>query len=127
MTVKVKEVIREQNPTCSLNDTLLDAVIKMTDSKLGAVSVLGNDGGLKGIFTDGDIRRQLKEQGKAVMDRKMGDFEYKAPITVNAEALLYEAVNIFNKMQVDNIIVLDNNKPAGILDIQDFVKMGLLG
>ena len=49
------------------------------------------------------------------------------PITVNADALLYKAVNIFNNRQVDNIVVLEDNLPIGILDIQDLVKMGLLG
>lgn len=127
MTVKVREVIREQNPTCSVNDTIQDAIIKMTESKLGAVSVLDASGNLKGIFTDGDVRRHLKESGKALLDKKMSDFSYNEPLTVNADALLYEAVNIFTKKQVDNIIVLDNNKPSGMLDIQDFVKMGLVG
>ena len=127
MTVKVKEVIRDQNPTCSVNDTILDAVIKMTDSQFGAVSVIDDNKNLKGIFTDGDVRRHLKESGKALMDKKMSDFTYNEPLTVNADALLYEAVNIFTKKSVDNIIVLENNKPIGILDIQDFVKMGLIG
>ena len=127
MTVKVKEVIRQENPLCKTTDTILDAVIKMTDSKLGAVSVVDGSNKLVGIFTDGDVRRHLKENGKSLLDKKMGDFNYNEPITVNAEALLYEAVNIFTKKQVDNIIVLEINAPAGMLDIQDFVKMGLIG
>jgi transaldolase len=127
MTMRVKEVVKSENPTVSESDTILDALVKMTDSKLGAVSVLDSAGNLKGVFTDGDIRRQLKESGKSTMDKKMGDFTYKAPITVSADALLYDAVNIFKKDKIDNILVLDNNKPAGILDIQDLVEMGLIG
>ena len=127
MTVKVKEVIREKNPICKLSDTVLDAVVQMTESKLGAVSVIDEQGNLKGIFTDGDLRRQISEKGKAFTDLKMADLSFKTPITVNAEALLYEAVNIFTKNGIDNIIVLENNAVAGMLDIQDFVKMGLIG
>jgi len=127
MTLKVKDVLKPENPTIKETDTILDALVKMTDSKLGAVSVLDASGNLKGVFTDGDIRRQLKESGKSIMDKKMADFTYKAPITVSADALLYDAVNIFKKEKIDNILVLENNKPAGILDIQDLVEMGLIG
>ena len=127
MTVKVKEVIREKNPICKLSDTVLDAVVQMTESKLGAVSVVDEQGNLKGIFTDGDLRRQISEKGKAFTDLKMADLSFKTPVTVNADALLYEAVNIFTKNGIDNIIVLENNAVAGMLDIQDFVKMGLIG
>lgn len=127
MTVKVKEVIREKNPTCKLSDTVLDAVVQMTESKLGAVSIIDEQGNLKGIFTDGDLRRQISEKGKAFTDLKMTDLHFKEPVTVNADALLYEAVNIFTKNGIDNIIVMENNTAVGILDIQDFVKMGLIG
>jgi signal-transduction protein with cAMP-binding, CBS, and nucleotidyltransferase domain len=127
MTMRVKEVVKSENPTVKESDTILDALVKMTDSKLGAVSVLDASGNLKGVFTDGDIRRQLKEVGKSTMDKKMGDFNYKTAITVSSDALLYDAVNIFKKEKIDNILVLENNKPMGILDIQDLVEMGLIG
>ena len=58
----------------------------------------------------------------------MAEIEFSDhPITINADALIYEAVNLFNTHQIDNIVVLDNNVPAGILDIQDLVQLGLLG
>ena len=127
MTMKVKDILKSENPTVKEGDTILDALVKMTDSKLGVVSVLDASGNIKGVFTDGDIRRQLKESGKAIMDKKMSDFTYKAPITVSSDALLYDAVNIFKKEQIDNILVLENNHPTGILDIQDLVELGLIG
>ena len=73
------------------------------------------------------MRRQLREKGKAVLDASMGDFPYKSPITVSADSLLYEAVNTFKQHKVDNLIVLDGNRVSGILDIQDFVREGLIG
>jgi len=128
MTIKVGEVIRASNPTCRLSDTVTQALMKMTESKLGAVTLLYDDGSLAGIFTDGDIRRRLHDQGQEILDKKMSELNYTAnPITINADALLYEAVNIFKERQIDNIIVLENNVPLGILDIQDLVKMGLIG
>ncbi len=128
MTIKVGEVIRESNPVCRLSDTVTLAMMKMTESRLGAVTLVDDAGGLAGIFTDGDIRRRLQEQGREILDKKMSELNYTSnPITINADALLYEAVNIFKERQIDNIIVLESNTPLGILDIQDLVKMGLIG
>ena len=128
MTVKVKEVIREKNPICKLSDTVTHAMVAMTESRLGAITLVDDSNRVAGIFTDGDIRRRLQEQGRQILDCKMADLDYtKTPVTVNSNALLYEAVNLFNERQIDNIIVLEDNVPVGILDIQDLVKMGLLG
>ncbi|HXB11500.1 MAG TPA: transaldolase family protein [Bacteroidia bacterium] len=127
MTVKVKDVIRPHKSSVKISDTITDAMLVMTESGLGAVSVVDKDDNLKGIFTDGDLRRNLKETGKGILQSKMSDLKYKAPITINADALLYDAVNLFKQHQVDSIIVTENNKPAGFVDIQDLVKMGLIG
>ncbi len=128
MTVKVKDVIRENNPICRLAETVKDALVKMTASRIGAVTLVNDAGELAGVFTDGDVRRRLQENGEGILDKQMKDAGYTPdPFTVNADALLYEAVNVFNAHQIDNIIVLEDNLPVGILDIQDLVKMGLLG
>ncbi|MBN2057334.1 MAG: CBS domain-containing protein [Candidatus Saganbacteria bacterium] len=127
MTVKVKDAIRGKNPVCKRTSLIMDAIAEMTESRLGAVSVVDDKGQLIGIFTDGDIRRQLKEKGKDIVNMKMSEFKFNKPVTLSAEALLHEAVDLFSKHEYDNIIVTENNKPVGMLDIQDFVKMKLLG
>ncbi len=128
MTIKVKDVIRAHNPVCRLEDTVNQALVNMTRSRIGAVTLVDAQGRLAGIFTDGDIRRKLQESGPAILDRCMADIDFSdRPVTVNADALVYEAVNLFNSHQIDNIVVLEDNVPAGILDIQDLVQLGLLG
>jgi len=127
MTVKAREVIREQNPVCKISSPVSEAITRMTESRLGAVSVVDANNRLVGIFTDGDIRRQLKEHGAAFMDKTMNDFTYNKPVTVAADALLSEAVEIFSTHEFDNIIVVENNVPIGMIDVQDLVKMNLLG
>lgn len=128
MTIKVKEAIRPTNPLCRLDETVTAAMIKMTESGLGAVTLVDAGGKLAGIFTDGDIRRQIQKSGHAVLENKMQDLDFtKEPVTVNSDALLYVAVNTLQEKQLDNIIVLEDNRPIGILDVQDLVKLGLLG
>jgi CBS domain-containing protein len=100
----------------------------MTEAKTGAISVVDGNGVLVGFFTDGDIRRALKDKGKATLDLKVGDLlNGNAPITVSVDALLYDAVNLFKQKNLDNLAVVQADKPVGILDIQDLVKLGLVG
>ncbi len=128
MTMKVREVIRESNPVCSVEDTVTAAMVRMTESGLGAVTLVDGSGKLAGILTDGDIRRQLQQMGQSVLTKKMSELNYtRQPVTVSADALLYVAVNLLQERQVDNVIVLEDNLPKGMLDVQDLVKLGLLG
>lgn len=125
MTMRVKEIIREANPVVSPDDTVLDAIVQMTESGLGAVAVVDN-GKVNGVFTDGDLRRQLEKEGKTILGKKMSEFTFKQPISVNGDALLYDAVEMFKKKQIDNIIVLEKDRLIGMIDVQDLIKMNLL-
>jgi signal-transduction protein with cAMP-binding, CBS, and nucleotidyltransferase domain len=67
--------------------------------------------------------------------RKMGDHILTATvaecmtanaISIDANAMLQKATDIFNTNQVDNIVVTEDGKPIGMLDIQDLVKLDLL-
>ncbi len=119
MTVRVKEAANGINPIVSADDTLQSALVKMTGYGFGAVTVTNADGSVKGVFTDGDIRRSLQKDGEQILGRKMGDMEYKTPISVDANALLNDAAVLFKKTHVDTILVTENGKPVGMLDIQD--------
>jgi TalC/MipB family fructose-6-phosphate aldolase len=119
MTVKVKDAIGGTNPIVPAETPLLDAIVKMTEYGFGAVTVVKKDGSLVGVFTDGDLRRKIQAEGRDVLKKNIGDFEYKAPISVDANSLLNEASTIFKKTNVDTILVTDGGKPVGMLDIQD--------
>ena len=62
------------------------------------------------------------------MEQTIGAIGYsKDPLVVAADALLNDAVALFEKHSVDSIVVVDGRRPVGILDIQDLVKQGILG
>jgi TalC/MipB family fructose-6-phosphate aldolase len=127
MTMKVSEALQAgNNPTIGVNNTVTEAIIEMTKSGMGAVSIVNNEGLLAGIFTDGDLRRHLNEDGEAIMSKKMSDFKLFEPISIDGEETLNKATDIFKDKQVDNIIVTDQGKPVGMLDIQDLVKLEVL-
>jgi signal-transduction protein with cAMP-binding, CBS, and nucleotidyltransferase domain len=126
MTIQVKSVISDVNPVVDLDCKVLDALLKMTDSGMGAVSVVSKDGKLAGIFTDGDLRRQMRKMGDHILKATVEECMTANAISVEADAMLQKATDIFNANQVDNIIVTENGRPIGMLDIQDLVKLDLL-
>ncbi len=128
MTMRVDELIRPENPVCEANETVAAAMVKMTESRLGTVTIVDQQGSVAGIFTDGDLRRRLQSDGRAILDRSLADLGFtRDPVTVSRAALLNEAVALIKENEVDSIIVVDDTAPAGVLDIQDLVKLGLLG
>jgi TalC/MipB family fructose-6-phosphate aldolase len=128
MTMRVDQLIRPENPVCAASQTVARAMVKMTESRLGTVTIVDEQGGVAGIFTDGDLRRKLQTAGHEILDKPLSEIGYtKDPVTVPRSALLDEAVKLIKANEVDSIIVVDDTAPCGVLDIQDLVKLGLLG
>ncbi|MCU0451333.1 MAG: CBS domain-containing protein [Bernardetiaceae bacterium] len=121
MTTRVREAISGKNPVVGLNKTVLDAIVEMTKSGFGAVTVVDVAGAVAGIFTDGDLRRHLEHEGEGFLQKRLADLGLKKPITVEAEALLHVASDLFKKHQVDTLIAEHNGKPVGMLDVQDLL------
>jgi len=119
MTVKVKEALNGINPIVSADTNLAEAIVKMTEYGFGAITITNADGSLKGVFTDGDLRRKLTSDGRDVLNKTMSDFTYNAAISIESDALLNVAAGLFKSTKVDTILVTDNGKPIGMLDIQD--------
>jgi CBS domain-containing protein len=128
MTTRVRDVIRASNPTCAGTDTLSTAMVKMTESRLGVVTVVDGAGDVAGVFSDGDLRRKLQGAGRNILEQSLAAIGFStAPAMISRDSLLDEAVKIFKQRQVDSIIVIDGKRPVGILDVQDLIKLGLLG
>ena len=119
MTVRVKEAINGVNPLVQSDTNITDAIVKMTEFGFGAITVVNKDNSVLGVFTDGTLRRIISEKGRDILQKKLSDLTFNSPISVEASALLNEAAGIFKKTNVDTLLVLDNGKPIGILDIQD--------
>jgi transaldolase len=128
MTLKVKDLIRPENPVCPASDTLSAAMVRMTESRLGTVTLVDSSGAVHGVFTDGDLRRRLQQDGRSILDKTLEEIGFtKSPVTIGQGSLLNEAVKLFKEFQVDSIVVVDGDRPVGVLDVQDLIRLGLLG
>lgn len=120
MTMKVKDVIKPVNPIVPEDIPITQALVKMTEYGFGAVTVMDKNGNIKGVFTDGTLRRLISDKGHQVVNQLLSSLTYREPITIKADALLNDANLLFKKSQVDTLVVVnDNGKPVGMIDIQD--------
>ncbi len=122
VTMRVRDVISPINPIVNINTGLTEALVKMTEYGFGAITLTDNDGNVKGIFTDGDMRRALQKDGQEVLKKRMSDFTHGQPIAVQQDDALTVANDIFKQKHVDTILVLDGTKPVGMIDIQDLAQ-----
>ncbi len=81
LTTTVGEVMSSVNPLVQDDAGLQEAVIHMTEYGFGCVTVVSSDGTVKGLFTDGDLRRLLAKEGRDILKHRMSDFDYQNPLT----------------------------------------------
>ena len=121
ISMLVRDVIRKHKATIDRQSTVLDAMVDMTHSKLGAVTVLNADGTIHRIFTDGDLRRLMESEGGGALEKKLGDLPANNPQVIEADRSLQESSDLFRKVKVDSLIVREHGAVIGMLDIQDLL------
>ena len=122
MTEKVKDVIRPNQAVILNSKTVTDALIEMTVSKLGAITIVDENGAINGVFTDGDLRRHVKNEGESFLHSPLSVLGQSSPVTIDTNASLFDASELFKTKKIDTIIVTDNGQPIGMLDIQDLIS-----
>lgn len=123
LLTKVKDVIeiRKQNPVVSLDTTVREALFEMTKSRMGSTSVVDQAGNLKGIITDGDIRRLL-EKSSDFIDRPVQEYMTKDPVTITADRLAAQALQIMESKEINDLPVVEEKKPVAMLNFQDLLR-----
>ncbi len=131
MTVDQSMMFRpgEKLPIAEIPDTIRQLLEKTDELKRhGAVMVVGRDGTLAGIITDADLRRLLTKHGRRTFDFKAGDVMTADCKKIRADALAAEATSIFHKYRIDELPVVDaDNRPVGMIDVQDIVTIKVVG
>jgi arabinose-5-phosphate isomerase len=127
LTMHVGDLMRKgkQNPVVKQNVSVEDAIIVMTSTRVGAVSVVDDTGKIVGFFTDGDLRRHLYSN-KGLFKKSITSIMTKSPKVITPKILAIEAAKVLKRYNIDNIPVVDENrKPIGILDQGDLLAEGI--
>lgn len=130
MTLSVTEVMKqgESLPLCTPSDRLGDVLTELTGKQCGCLLVVDQEKRLKGIFTDGDLRRALQNQGSLVLEKKMEGLMTPSAIWVSPNILAWEAVKIMQKdpkRWIMVVPVLEEGKVVGVVRMHDIIQAGL--
>jgi arabinose-5-phosphate isomerase len=128
LLLRVEDVMRtgERCAAVQSGHAVREALIAMTGAKAGCVAIVNEDNTLAGIMTDGDLRRHLIETPNLV-EQPVDDVMTRNPITLKKDMLAVEILNIYEKHNIDDLIVVDEqNRVIGAVDIQDMPKLKIL-
>lgn len=116
--------INNEKPEVQVSDDMKSVLLEISSKRLGATAVL-NGKKLAGIITDGDIRRMLHRE-TPVDKLRAEDIMTRNPLTINADILVADALDIMRKNNVTQILVLENEEYAGVVHLHDILKEGII-
>lgn len=112
------EALAIVSPATKMADTLLE----MSAKGFGIACVVGGDGTLAGVISDGDIRRHAS----GLMHESAGEIASNSPKTVPPDILAAQALSIMNQAMIGAVVVVDDaGAPVGILRVHDCLKAGV--
>jgi arabinose-5-phosphate isomerase len=116
--------INNQVPKVQITDSIKTIIVEISSKRLGATAVLDH-GQLKGIITDGDLRRMLEKTTdfEKIIAR---DIMNLSPKTVDPDTLLVNALSIMRKNNITQLLVTDKDRYLGVLHLHDILKEGII-
>ena len=127
LSLKIKEIMIKGDgiPIVKENAELKDVIFEMTSKRLGTTSVVDAQGKLKGVITDGDLRRLL-ERTMDINGLTAKDVMSKNPKVMQADYLASFALQQMENYHITTLIIIDEkNNPTGIVHLHDLIKLGL--
>lgn len=112
-------IVRPETP-------MSDVIVTMTSKSFGIAGIVGDDGLLAGVITDGDLRRNLSKLTTAVAQDVMS----RHPRFITGATLAEDALKFLNTSKVTALFVVDDDTsagpiPVGIVSVHDFLRLGL--
>jgi len=114
-----------EKPFVRLNDNIRTTILEMTSKRLGVTVVLNEEHQIKGIITDGDLRRMLEKESET-KHLQAKDIMSSDPKTINEFALAVDALELMRSMSITQLIVANEGRYVGIIHLHDLIKEGLI-
>src|ERR1700738_3903415 len=93
-------------PMVAPDTPMSDVIYEMSSKKLG-ITTVQEDGRLRGVISDGDLRRLLEREGGAALSRTAGEAMNASPRTIAAEELAASALSILEERKITSLIVVN--------------------
>jgi arabinose-5-phosphate isomerase len=113
-------------PLVAADAVMRDVIHEMSSKRLGMTCVVDPDGRLLGVFTDGDLRRQMT-RGANVLALTAGDVMTHDPITIDRHLLAVEALKIMETHKITAVVVVDARRSVeGVVHLHDLWRTQMI-
>ena len=123
LLLRVADIMHKDEalPAVLLGTPLKEAIVRMSEKGLGMLAVTDTEGRLKGVFTDGDLRRLFQERD-SFAGLKVDDIMHASPKTISADRLATEALKAMQSGHVNGLLVVEENGVLiGALNMHDLL------
>lgn len=115
----------EQIPRVRLEASVREALFEITSKGYGATAIVGEDEMIRGVFTDGDLRRLLEDRGVKGLELPIAEVMSRDPLTIAPEKLAAEAIHIMEEKEISCLLVEDQGRLSGVVHIHELLKAGV--
>ncbi|MDE1486677.1 arabinose-5-phosphate isomerase KdsD [Xenorhabdus bovienii] len=105
--------------------TLREALVEITRKKLGMTVICDDDMQIKGIFTDGDLRRVF-DMGTDLNHANISDVMTAGGVRIKPHTLAVDALNLMQSRHITSLLVTDGDKLLGVLHMHDLLQAGVV-
>jgi arabinose-5-phosphate isomerase len=109
-------------PLIARGAPMSDAIVEMSAKGFGCVAVTDPTGKLAGVITDGDLRRHMRAD---LLQAPVDAIMTASPKTVRPDQLASEALQLLNASKITALIVVDADRPVGIVHFHDLLRAGV--
>ena len=111
----------ERVPLAPVGTLMREALLLISNKGFGCLGIVDELGNLVGIVTDGDLRRHLTGD---IFERAVEDVMTPDPKVIEPDALVASALEVLNSAAITALLVVENEKPVGIVHMHDLLKIG---
>jgi arabinose-5-phosphate isomerase len=123
--LKLADILNENStPQVVSGDTINEVIIEISKKRLGATAVIDN-GKLAGVITDGDLRRMLEKKIN-FEHLHAKDIMCILPKTIQIDALAYDALQMMEKHNISQLVVMAQEQYKGVIHIHEIIKEGVV-
>jgi arabinose-5-phosphate isomerase len=125
---KVRDLMHSGDavPAVSPSTAMTDVIYEMSSKKLG-ITTVQEEGLLRGVISDGDLRRLLEREGGAALSRTAGEAMNTHPKTISADELAATALAILEERKITSLIVVDGaGTVEGVVHLHDLWGLELI-
>ena len=116
--------MKNEKPNVGLKSNIKDVIIEISEKRLGVSAVIEQNK-IKGIITDGDLRRMLAKT-ENFTNLSAIDIMTKNPKSIDINAMAVDAMQLMEKHEITQLLVTDNEMYAGVIHLHDLMKEGIL-